>query len=116
MKALDVYKPPFRHDGVFIWSENDVMALMIEDEFIDDYPLLDRTCDILNGKCKPKGDAEIVHANGEIFCNRKHMFTVRGYGHLTSSGGFNLPMEEAIRLQDEFACWVCTTLTNQDNG
>lgn len=112
MTALEIYKPPFWHDGLYIWSSDNVMALEVSEEYELDTALLDRTCDILNGKAQSKGNPNIVHANGEIFNDRELMFVVRGYGHLTGSGGLALDLDEAILIQDEFAAWICDKLRN----
>lgn len=38
------------------------------------------------------------------------LFLVRGWGHLTGGGGYNLPPKEAARIQDEFAEYIVEQL------
>ena len=114
MTASEVYKPPFHHDGTMIWSANNVMAIMAAD--CHQYPdkLIERTCQILNGEVKSNGNPQITYVNGEIFNGPQLLLVIRGFGYLTGSGGLNLPLETAIKIQDEFGEWVCRKLRNQE--
>lgn len=116
-KALDIYKPPFHTDGVFVWSSNDVMSLMVTDgsSAKRSEALLERICDILNSKVEPKGVSQITFLDPEILLDGQPFLIVRGWGHLAGTGGLNLPEDEAVKLQREFALWVVDKLNNNDN-
>lgn len=113
MTAQDVYKAPFHTDGTMIWSADNVMALMAGDNFHDPRKLLERTCQILNGEVQSNGNPGISYFNGEIFNGAQLLLVVRGFKHLTSSGGLSLSLESALKLQDEFGEWVCKKLRNE---
>ena len=110
MKATEVYKPPFRAEGAYIFSSNDVMSLMAADCW--NYPdeMMQRIVEILNDESKPNGTPEVGRNDMEICLNGDPLLTVRGWGHLTGVGGLNLPPEEADKIQDEFAVWVVSKL------
>lgn len=110
MKALDVYKPPFKSDGVFIWSSNDVMALMDASEYDNSEEMMYRLAAILNGEIEPATRKDYECNDPEICLGGKVLFVVRGWGHLTGAGGLGLAFEEAVAIQDEFAQWVISKL------
>ena len=112
MTALEIYKPPFRADGPFIFSSNDVMTLMASDCHNDPEKLAERTCQILNGESKSNGNPNITDSNGEIYNGTQMLLVVRGFGHLTGQGGLRLSIEEALKIQDEFGEWLCRLLRN----
>lgn len=113
MNALDIYKRPFRTDGVFIWSSNDVMALMVADCINNPERLMERTCQIINGESKSIGNPNITYSNGDIYNGANLLMVVRGFGHLTSTSGLNLSAENAIKIQDEFGEYICKLLRNE---
>lgn len=110
MKALDVYKPPFKSDGVFIWSSNEVMALMDVSEYDNSEEMMYRLAAILNGEIEPASRKEYEYKGPDICLGGKALFVVRGWGHLTGQGGLGLTFDEAIAMQDEFAQWVISKL------
>lgn len=112
MKDLDIYKPPFTAYSLYIFSDNDVMALMGSDEVAEE--TVSKLADILNGKVKPNKVNDYEYVNGEIWCNGILMFIVRGWGHLTGSAGLNLSDTEASKVQDEFGRWIIEKLTTTD--
>lgn len=112
MKALDIYKGPFRTDGVYIFTSNNVMALMVADCTNNPERLMERTCQILNGTSKSVGNPNIHYSNGDIFNGSILLMVVRGFGYLTGAGGLNLSTEQAIRIQDEFGEYVTNLLKN----
>ena len=113
MDIIEIYRPPFRSDGSFIYSSNDIMSLM--PATVKSYPekMLARTCEILNGYSKPFGTADIGCENGEIYVNGSPLLVVRGWGYLTGVGGLNLSAEQASLIQDEFAIWVVRKLRGE---
>lgn len=111
MKALEIYKPPFKSDGIYIWSSNNVMALMN----VSDYgcSLIDKLADILNGKLAPSSSQNYEYRAPEILLNGEVLLVVRGWGHLTGAGGLNLDVDVANKIQDEFAEWVINKLSKK---
>lgn len=112
MTAKEVYRPPFHQDGVYIWSADDVMAIMATDCMNDPEKLIARTCQILNDEVKSNGNPNITYANGEILNGAQVLLVIRGFGHLTGTGGLNLTLEAALKIQDEFGEWVASKLRN----
>lgn len=109
MKALDFYQPAYYSDGIYIWSSNGVMALMICDEISKDpEALLSRTCDIINDIAKPSSKVSLSYDAPTILLNGKPFLVIRGWGQLISDG---FSIEEASCIQDEFAGWVIDKLT-----
>lgn len=111
MKALEIYKPPFTSDGCYVWSANNVMSLMVADTVDNSEALLQRVCDLLNGTVATDKKPVITYYGPEILLNGKVFLVVRGWGHLTGSGGLALPAEEATSIQDEFARFVMSRLS-----
>lgn len=111
MNALDIYKPPFTTDGCFVWSANNVMSLMAAGTVENSEALLQRVCDLLNGTVATDKKPVITYDGPEILLNGKVFLVVRGWGHLTGSGGLALPAEEATSIQDEFARFVMSRLS-----
>lgn len=48
---------------------------------------------------------------GEILQNGKVLIRIRGWGHLTGTGGLNLPEDEAAGIQDAFANYIIKILS-----
>lgn len=113
MTIFDVYKPPFRTDGMFIFSSNDVMTLMVADCLHEPEKLMERTCQIMNGESQSNGNPNISYSNGEIYNGAQLLMVVRGFGYLTGQGALNLSIEEALKIQDEFGSWLCRLLRNE---
>lgn len=114
MTASEVYKSPFHCEGGMIWSSNNVMSVMVAD--CHQYPdkLIERTCQILNGEAKSNGNPNISYVNGEIFNGPQPLLVIRGFGYLTGTEGLNLPLETALKIQDEFGKWICRKLRNEE--
>lgn len=109
MKALEVYQPQFWTDGIFIWSANGIMALMIDDEICKDTEaLVEKTCNILNDSIQPTKKLDLTYDAPTIHLNGKPFLIIRGWGHLISDG---FTEEDAARIQDEFAGWVMDKLS-----
>lgn len=112
MKALEIYKPPFSTDGVYIWSSNGVMSLMAADCVNNPERIMERTCQILNGESKSIGNPNISYSDGDIYNGANLLMVIRGFGHLTGIGGLNMSVENALKIQDEFGKYVCSLLSN----
>ena len=48
----------------------------------------------------------------EFYYDNEFVFTIRGWGHLTSPGGLHLSEIEAEKTQDDFALWILETLNS----
>lgn len=66
--------------------------------------------DILNGKYDKKIDLELTYKNNNIYAGDHEFIIIRGWGHLTGCGALNLPVEEAARIQDDFANYIISKL------
>ena len=111
MTALEFYQPSFYSDGVYIWSSNGTMSLMICDNIVKDTELLlQRTCDILNGNVEPSNAVELSYDAPTILLKGEPFLVVRGWGRLKSDG---VSPDDAIKIQDEFAAWVIDKLTKK---
>lgn len=116
MTALEIYQPPFRHDGAYLYSSTGVMALMAAECGGDPEKLAGRTCEVLNGESPSVGNPNIEYQGGEIFNGPRLLLVIRGFSHLTSKDGLNLSVEEALKLQDEFGKWVVMKLRNETDN
>lgn len=106
MTHKEVWKAPFRTSFPYIFTSNGKMALTIYDDKAK--RILDTICSILNGK---GGTIKTVEREDAItFLVNGSVLVVRGWGYLTGVGGLNLPEEEAVKVQDEFAEWIFETL------
>lgn len=112
-KALDIYKPPFTTDGVFIYASNGIMALMAINLSLYSDRILERVCQILNDEDTPVGAPKIGYDNGELYLNGDPFLAIRGWGYLTGIGGLNLPEDTAASIQDQFAMWVANKITGK---
>ena len=109
MKALEIYQPQFWTDGIYIWSANGVMALMIDDDICkDSEALIEKTCNMLNDAIQPTKKLNLTYDAPTIYLNEKPFLIVRGWGHLKADG---FSEEEASKIQDEFAGWVMNKLS-----
>lgn len=73
---------------------------------------------------KLNGDDNIIlenyynfsYNNGEIWAfstkakKKKHIMLIRGWGHLTGTGGLHLKDEDAAKIQDDFGQYIVNTL------
>jgi len=75
---------------------------------------------------KLNGDNSIIlenyynfsYNNGEIWAfstkakKKKHIMLIRGWGHLTGTGGLHLKDEDAAKIQDDFGQYIVETLNH----
>lgn len=113
MKITDIFKPPFRADGAFIYSADGVMCLMAANCRYYPREMMSRIVQLINGESKPTKKADVGVNFSEICINGDPVLTVRGWEHLT--GTLNLSMEEAEKRQAEFAVWVVERLKGQED-
>lgn len=110
------YKFPLKHDSEYrikIMTDDYGMAL---DWLVDiANHLKEALLNALNGKqdgWSPSGKFTLY--KGYIYYNNKKILCVRGWGRLTGVGGYNLPQEKAVEIQDAFAEY-CVKALNKNN-
>lgn len=105
----EIFKGPFYLDSYYcyVWSKDHVMTFTC---LTHNEKLLDAIIDKLN-----YGSLDSYNTSfkgGRIYIDNKPILLMRGWGHLTSVGGLNLPFKEAAKIQDDFCDWVVETLRN----
>lgn len=108
------YKFPLHADsvGVYVWTADEEMALMFTTNLKKDF--IQTIVDKLNGGSNKKIEYPLWHIKNEIeiwYDDTKVMF-IRGWGMLHGKYCYNLPEEEAIKIQNEFAQYVIDTLNS----
>lgn len=109
MNWQDVYKLPLWYDGQrYAWTQDNNMALMFNFDVIPEEA--QAIVDTINGERNYK----IPNYNGliDVRDGEDLLFTIRGWGHLVGTGGLNLPVAEAEEIQNGFAEFVKTKLSN----
>lgn len=108
-ECLKYYELPLRDDYPYISCKDGAMAFnwMISGDSTVRKTIIDK----INGKSKHKFKHKVFYRDGFIsFLNEKeetkHLLLVRGWGHLTGGGGYNLPPKKAAQIQDEFAEYI----------
>lgn len=103
MNWQDIYKLPLTYDGeCYAWTQDNNMALMFNFDITPEEA--QAIVDTINGD----QDYKIKNYNGLIDVNDgdERLFCIRGWGHLIGTGGLNLPVAEAEKIQNEFAEFV----------
>lgn len=113
MKITDIFKPPFRADGAFIYSADGVMCLMAANCRYYPREMMSRIVQLINGESRPTRKADVGVNFSEICINGAPVLTVRGWEYL--SGTLNLSAEEAENVQSEFAVWVVGRLKGEED-
>ena len=114
MTAVEVYHGPFTTDGVFIYSANGNIALMVAELTEKSEAIMERTCKILNDEILPQKLVNIEYKSGKVLLNGRDFLIIRGWGSLTGLCGLNLPPDEAAIIQDKFGEWVTMKLSSYD--
>jgi len=114
MKAFyEIFKGPFKADEncCYIWCNDGTQVCFdVMDE--RDASLGKRIADCLNDAPGKQEFYDIgISADGQYICDgHSPLLCVRGWGHLTGTGGLNLSGEEAREIQDEFVRWAAEQL------
>lgn len=106
----DLYKEPFRE---WEYLSNRVYSgdeFAFQFEFFGAEETKKKVIKILNEEIKDYEKQEVENKNGEIFVKGKHFITIRNWGRLTGSGGYNLDGEYAGKIQDTLAEYIVEKL------
>lgn len=108
------YKFPLHADsiGLYVRTIDEEMALTFTTSLEKD--VIQTIVDKLNGESNKSIEWPAWHIkNGtEIWYDDTKVMLVRGWGMLRGIGCYNLPKEEAIKIQDEFAKYVIDILNS----
>lgn len=111
MDWRNVYQLPLKYNEYcpfWVWSNNNVHAIDILRNLEDnDYKKLVR---VLNREEKFNKSHDFCISDDTIFCDNKPLLRVRGWGHLTGIGALNLPVLEAIKIQNDFLNYLLEVL------
>ena len=109
-----IYKLPLRYDDVgYVWANNDMMAISFSENYDTKQHEVEMIVNRLNGDTSITFDKKFtIQDNIDFYCGNEYAFCIRGWGSLTSAGGYNLTNEQAINIQDSFAEWILETLNN----
>jgi hypothetical protein len=120
-KFNDVYLFPLRFDesADIVWTANNGRAMDFpifgsDDELMLHSAMYQKIVNKLNGKQTDLPALTLIWDGNEanILCEGKIFCTIRGWGYLTGTGGgLALPVDEAVRLQNEFAQFIIQTLS-----
>jgi len=105
------YKLPLHTDsmGSYVWTVDNEMALQFNKK-VSIY-LRHRVIDLINGLEQPKLRGITLHNGIEFNMNGAFSFEVRGSGNLTGIGGHNLSLEKAAAIQDDFAKFILSKIS-----
>jgi hypothetical protein len=111
MDWREVYQAPFRHTGLlYVYSNNHTMSLNF---FGNDENFINNVVNKLNGDSSVKFDDKFtIKNNVDFYYDEVLKLRVRGWGALIGRGGFHLTVDEATKIQTDFANWILETLNN----
>ena len=117
MNWREVYQAPFKLTYGYVWANNGTMSLTFDMSFDCDKnrAIMENIVKKLNGDTSIKFDKKFEYDDYiEFYYGDKYAFCIRGWGHLTGTGtsALNLPSDEAVKIQDDFAKWVLETLNS----
>jgi hypothetical protein len=71
--------------------------------------------DVINGEKKISHlwTSDLEYRNGNVLVDNRIVLTVRGWGMLTGVGAYNLPSDEAAKIQDDFGQYITNKLNEQ---
>lgn len=108
------YKFPLEADnlGLYVWTADYQMALMFTASLKKE--VIQTIVDKLNGVSNKSIEWPSWHIKNrtEIWYADDKIMIIRGWGMLRGIGCYNLPEEEAIKIQDEFAKYVVDILNS----
>ncbi len=107
LKWKNIWELPLKYDKMFYcFSSNNIMAITFDYSISKE--LAQAITDVINGEDKEIKLSD-MYIDGADFYSKDYdslIFSVRGWGHLTGTGGLNLKEKEAIKVQDEFIKYI----------
>ena len=109
----ETYKAPFvvKNDGMYGICSNKTKAFTAFTSGAMEH--LKRIISILNNESDKTYNPNEVVVRGTRLCINGELIIVRGWGKLTGSGGFAIPVDEAAKIQDSFIDWVVKKITGR---
>lgn len=106
------FKLPFHYDkfGSHIWDANNDVVLQFTDYDIKKELAEQIILAINNGKKYSSSVFTYNKEEGLIYQSILPIIMIRGWGHLTGTGGLNLSDEEAVAIQDSLAEYLVKQL------
>ena len=99
--------------GSYVWGggKSRTMAMTFEygrdateDKMLNKLRLNVVNC--VNGKAKCETEGRWTHNGPDFFLDGEFIFCVRGWGHLTGTGGLHLDEDDAAATQDDFINFI----------
>lgn len=113
----DVWELPLHLDecDTYAYSKNGTMALTFDADTEEQILEARKIVAIINGEQESDRQHEYVHnGSADIYCDaERFVFSVRGWGHLTGTGGLHLPEKGAARIQDDFIAYILKRLNGE---
>jgi hypothetical protein len=117
MNWREVYQLPlFYYGDNNVWSNNGTAALTFFDkdcDYNDMNNFINKIVNKLNGDSSIKFDKTFtIRNNIHIHYNGIFSFSIIGWGKLIGECGYNISLDEASEIQENFANWILNTLNN----
>lgn len=107
----DVYQLPLHRAEYGSWVYDAKSNFVFQFE-TDDNKVRNHIINVVNGAEK-SALSNVRHIEGIISDDDQLLITIRGWGNLTGTGGMNLPVEDAVNIQDSFADFLVAKLNNE---
>jgi hypothetical protein len=114
MDFKEFYELPLQPDPEgytsYAWTNNGEMALTFDHNVAED--LYKHIIALINGESTEKRSGFTLEGVDFYREGREgSVFSVRGWGALTGTGGLHLPYEQAEKIQDDFAAFILEKIT-----
>lgn len=106
------FKFPLSGQCSYIFDQDNAVVL----QFINNKQTLEermKVLSIINEESDQDESSIYSHVDGYIFKDNYPYISIRSWGRLTSPAVFNLPSDEAVKLQDELAEFIINRLTKK---
>lgn len=120
MNWQDIYKLPLHNlSKIKAYSANSVMAYdYLNWKHPQEY--YDHIVAIINGDIESDSMCQFINEGCLIFKvnpdgGKIPILRIRGWGHLTGTGGLHLPSEKAAEIQDSFVNYIVERLNSKTN-
>jgi hypothetical protein len=117
MDFKEAYKFPLSYDGGFVFTADYNRAFDFANGYIYDNPVNVSTVEqkrivakINGADIDVKYDLSYDYKSGTLIHDGKDIIVIRGWGHLTGTGGLRLSEEQAEKIQDDFAEFIIKRL------